>query len=72
MDSLSVSITAANDTPLGAEGDLPLMLPGRPKMRYDFPKAWHHFKELVKDKENTAEVAKIFEALPWRGVYPGE
>ena len=69
MDSLSVSITAANDTPLGAEGDLPLMLPGRPKMRYDFPKAWHHFKELVKDKENTAEVAKIFEALPWRGVY---
>ncbi|MEY4472577.1 MAG: hypothetical protein RL671_881 [Pseudomonadota bacterium] len=69
MDSLSVSITAANDTPLGAEGDLPLMLPGRPKMRYDLPKAWHHFKELVKDKENTAEVAKIFEALPWRGVY---
>lgn len=69
MDSLSASITAANDTPLGAEGDLPLMLPGRPKMRYDFSKAWHHFKELVKDKENTAEVAKIFEALPWRGVY---
>ena len=45
------------------------MLPGRPPMRYDFPKAWRHFKELVKDKENTAEVAKIFEALPWRGVY---
>ena len=49
--------------------DLPLMLPGRPEMRYDFSKAWHHFKELVKDKENTAEVAKIFEALPWRGSY---
>jgi len=52
-----------------AADDLPLMLPGRPEMRYDFPKAWHHFKELVKDKENTAEVAKIFEALPWRGAY---
>ena len=52
-----------------AADDLPLMLPGRPDMRYDFPKAWHHFKELVKDKENTAEVAKIFEALPWRGAY---
>ncbi|MFM6949876.1 MAG: Coq4 family protein [Novosphingobium sp.] len=69
MDSLSPSITAANDAALGAEDDLPLMLPGRPKMQYNLPKAWHHFKELVKDKENTAEVAKIFEALPWTGVY---
>lgn len=69
MDSLSPSITAAADCNLDAADDVPLMLPGRPKMRYDFPKAWHHFKELVKDKENTAEVAKIFEALPWRGVY---
>lgn len=50
-------------------GDLPIMDPARPAMRYDFPKAWHHFKELVKDKENTAEVAPIFEALPWRGLY---
>lgn len=69
MDSISASITAVTDTTLTAEDDLPLMLPGRPKIRYNFPKAWHHFKELVKDKENTAEVAKIFEALPWRGVY---
>lgn len=49
--------------------DLPLMLPGRPVMRYDFPKAWRHFKELIKDKENTAEVTPIFEALPWLGIY---
>lgn len=69
MDSLATSIAPATDASLAAEGDLPFMLPGRPKMRYNFPKAWHHFKELVKDKENTAEVAKIFEALPWRGVY---
>ena len=69
MDSIPASITAVTDTTLTAEDDLPLMLPGRPKIRYNFPKAWHHFKELVKDKENTAEVAKIFEALPWRGVY---
>ena len=45
------------------------MLPGRPKMRYDLPRAWRHFKELVKDKETTAEVAPIFEALPWRQGY---
>lgn len=69
MDSLSASITPATEAQHGAENDLPFMLPGRPKMRYNFPKAWHHFKELVKDKENTAEVAKIFEALPWTGVY---
>ena len=69
MDSLSPSITAANAAVPGAGDDLPLMLPGRPKMQYNLPKAWHHFKELVKNKENTAEVAKIFEALPWTGVY---
>lgn len=49
--------------------DLPLMLPGRPKMRYDLPKAWRHFRELVKDKEDTAQVTGVFEALPWRGIY---
>lgn len=52
-----------------AADDLPLMLPTRPAMRYDLPKAWRHFRELIKDKENTAEVTKVFEALPWRGVY---
>ncbi|GGZ94847.1 hypothetical protein GCM10011617_13390 [Novosphingobium arvoryzae] len=49
--------------------DLPVMDPARPALRYDFAKAWRHFKELVKDKENTAEVAPIFEALPWRQGY---
>lgn len=68
MESLAPALVAANDV-AAADDDLPFMLPGRPPMRYDFPKAWRHFKELVKDKENTAEVAKIFEALPWRGVY---
>lgn len=62
-------MTAKPVAPDFTADDLPLMLPGRPAMRYDFGKAWRHFKELVKDKENTAEVAKIFEALPWRGGY---
>ena len=52
-----------------AAADLPMMLPGRPKARYNLPKAWHHFKELVKDKEDTSQVSPIFEALPWRGIY---
>lgn len=52
-----------------AAADLPVMLPGRPKMRYDLPKAWRNFRELVKDKEDTSKVTPIFEALPWRGIY---
>jgi ubiquinone biosynthesis protein COQ4 len=64
MNMMTATPVAAN-----AAEDLPLMLPGRPKMRYDFPKAWRHFKELVKDKEDTAQVSPIFEALPWRGIY---
>jgi ubiquinone biosynthesis protein COQ4 len=69
MDTLAPAFAPAAETSLGAADDLPFMLPGRPAMRYDFPKAWRHFKELIKDKENTAEVFPIFEALPWRGVY---
>ncbi|MBS0255720.1 MAG: hypothetical protein JSS36_11065 [Proteobacteria bacterium] len=30
--------------------------------------AWRHFRNLIKDKENTEEVFHIFEALPWKGV----
>ena len=48
--------------------DLPLYHPGRPEYKRDIPKAWRHFKELVKDKENTREVFYIFEALPWAGM----
>lgn len=52
-----------------AAPDLPMMLPGRPEMRYDLPKAWRNFRELVKNKEDTSKVTPIFEALPWRGIY---
>ncbi len=52
-----------------AAADLPVMLPGRPKMRYDLPKAWRNFRDLVKDKEDTSKVTEIFQALPWRGIY---
>lgn len=42
----------------------PLRDPARPEPKYEPLKAWHHFRILLKDKENTAEVFKIFEALP--------
>jgi ubiquinone biosynthesis protein COQ4 len=57
----------------GAESDyrdLPMVDPGRQRPRYRPLKAWHHFRNLVADKENTGEVFKIFEALPWRGLFP--
>ncbi|HTN14911.1 MAG TPA: Coq4 family protein [Sphingomonadaceae bacterium] len=44
------------------------MDPSRPSVRYRPLKAWHHFRELVKNKEDTSEVFRIFEALPWKGM----
>ena len=55
---------------LNPAADLPIYDPARPEMKRDIPKAWRHFKELVKDKENTREVFHIFEALPWTGLRP--
>jgi len=53
---------AADGTPLrDATRDLP---------KYEPLKAWHHFRILLKDKENTAEVFKIFEALPHKSFMP--
>ena len=46
--------------------DLPLYDERRPQLKLRPAKALHHFRELLKDKENTEEVFRIFEALPWR------
>lgn len=48
----------------------PLRAPERPEPKYEPLKAWHHFRELLKDKEDTAEVFKIFEALPHKDFMP--
>ncbi|SCY39523.1 ubiquinone biosynthesis protein COQ4 [Novosphingobium aromaticivorans] len=48
--------------------DLPLYDERRPEMRMRPLKAWHHFRKLLRDKENTEEVFYIFEALPWRNL----
>lgn len=54
---------------LGASpADLPLYDERRPRPRLRLGKAWHHFQNLMQDKENTEEVFHIFEALPWRGL----
>jgi ubiquinone biosynthesis protein COQ4 len=63
------AITSPAQFETAIAADLPIIDPARPKPRYNFPKAWHHFQNLIKDKENTAEVAPIFESLPWLGLY---
>ena len=48
--------------------DRPLLDPRRIMPGYRPLAAWRHFRNLIKDKENTEEVFNIFEALPWKGV----
>lgn len=73
MDSAASSFDLADAEHLGAEEDyqdLPMVDPGRQRPRYRPLKAWHHFRNLVRDKENTGEVFHIFESLPWKGLFP--
>ena len=56
-----------NAIPFKVAEDLPIYDERRPVLRTRPLKAFHHFRELLKDKERTDEVFKIFEALPWRG-----
>lgn len=48
--------------------DLPIYDERRPEPRLRPLKAWGHFQNLMKDKENTEEVFHIFEALPSRNL----
>lgn len=48
--------------------DLPIWHQNRKALKTRPRKAWHHFRELLKDKERTDQVFFIFEALPWRGL----
>ena len=48
----------------------PFADPRRQRLGYRPLKAWNHFRELIKDKENTEQVFHIFESLPWKGVEP--
>lgn len=54
--------------PFSVETDLPIYDERRPVLHTRPGKALHHFRELLKDKERTEEVFRIFEALPWRGM----
>lgn len=47
---------------------VPFSHPARKPYRRNYRKAWHHFWEFKKDKEDTSEVFRFFEHLPWVGV----
>ncbi|WP_095010992.1 Coq4 family protein [Tsuneonella mangrovi] len=44
--------------------------PAREMPKRDVRKALHHFRELIKDKEDTAQVFKIYDALPSKHFRP--
>ena len=66
MNSQFLPISTAESA---ADGTI-LRDPRRPEPRYSLPKAFHHFRELLKDKEETSHVFKIFESLPSKSFMP--
>lgn len=47
---------------------VPILNPRRPRPEFEFAKAWHHFKIVLKDKEQTDQIVAVADALPWRGM----
>ncbi|MFM5931517.1 MAG: Coq4 family protein [Novosphingobium sp.] len=58
-----------DDARAAARAATPVLVPGRPQIRYDLPRAWKHFRELIRNKEDTTQVFHVFEALPWKNIY---
>ena len=54
---------------IGSDGVL-FRHPDRPQPRRNVRAAFRHFRELLKDKEDTSHVFKIFEALPSKQFLP--
>ena len=53
-----------------ARDGTPFRNPARPQPRRNVRRALHHFRQLVKDKENTEQVFRIYEALPSKSFLP--
>lgn len=52
----------------GGTDVFPICHPARPQPVFQFAKAWHHFRVLIKDKEQTEHIVAIVDTLPWRGL----
>ena len=69
MADASPITDAAADMETAADGT-PLRHPDREMPKYRPLLAYHHFRELLKDKEDTSHVFRIFEALPHKSFMP--
>lgn len=54
-------------SPNGAQ-HIPIVHPDRQPAQFQFGKAWQHFQNFRKDKEQTDEIIAVLDALPWRGM----
>ena len=77
MDNLAHAPAFTSDTLVYESEELSSRAPAKPfsdprrkPLKFRPLKALHHFRELIKDKENTEEVFHIFEALPNRDFVP--
>jgi len=59
--------TITRKTANGTEHFL-IVHPDRPRAQFHFGKAWTHFHNFRKDKEQTDEIIAMLDALPWRGM----
>lgn len=66
---MNTQANASSEIECASDGTL-LRDPRRPEPSYSLPKAFHHFRELLKDKEETSHVFKIFESLPSKTFMP--
>lgn len=64
------SVDPAASAVESARDGTPLRDPARPVPKYRPLTAIHHFRELLKDKEDTSHVFRIFEALPHKSFMP--
>lgn len=60
----------ADPTALFAADGTVLRHPERPELKYSLPKAVHHFRNLMRNKDDTTEVFKIYESLPSKNFMP--
>ena len=63
-------VTHDSQTVEAASDGTPLRDPARITPKYRPLTAIHHFRELLKDKEDTSHVFRIFEALPHKSFMP--
>lgn len=47
----------------------PVIHPDRKAPVRNAGKAWHHFRQYIKDKEQTDQVVAVFDNLPWRALH---